>query len=99
MNSRARKLPRQQGNALILSLTAVVLVSLFASAMLSSVDNASKAVVVDHDRARAQKFAEGLLEVAEQRLSDDISNLPVPLWALAGRAQVIVTAEAAFLHV
>lgn len=81
MNSRARKLPRQQGNALILSLTAVVLVSLFASAMLSSVDNASKAVVVDHDRARAQKFAEGLLEVAEQRLSDDISNfrpLPTP---------------------
>ena len=31
--------------------------------------------------------------------SDDISNLPVPLRALAGRAQVIVTAEAAFLHV
>jgi Tfp pilus assembly protein PilX len=72
---------RERGSTIVMALSAIALVTIFATSMLASVDSASKGVRLDVDRSQAHKYAEGLLEIAEQKLVDDIANfrtLPTP---------------------
>ncbi|MEY2742857.1 MAG: hypothetical protein RIS21_1228, partial [Planctomycetota bacterium] len=70
---------RERGSTIVMALSAIALVTIFATSMLASVDSASKGVRLDVDRSQAHKYAEGLLEVAEQKLVDDLANFrPIP---------------------
>lgn len=70
---------RERGSTIVMALSAIALVTIFATSMLASVDSASKGVRLDVDRSQAHKYAEGLLEVAEQKLVDDLANFrPLP---------------------
>jgi hypothetical protein len=71
--------PAQAGAALFASVITLVVVTAFATTLLTAVDTERTGVVIENDRTQALRFAEGVLEVAEATLIAQIANFqPFP---------------------
>jgi Tfp pilus assembly protein PilX len=72
--SQPRLRARERGLTLVLGLVSLMVVTIFATTMLSAVTNEKTGVTLQIDRTQALKISEGLLQVAENEFLESVSN-------------------------